>query len=48
MDDFSLLTRVLRTALPKLELRENEPMKNHCSFHIGGDAALIRLSPWPV
>jgi len=43
MEDFGLLTRELRAALPELELRENEPMKAHCSFKIGGDAAAMAL-----
>lgn len=43
MEDFGLLTRELRAALPKLELRENEPMRTHCSFKIGGDAAAMAL-----
>ena len=43
MDDFALLTRELGSFLPQLELRENEPMKNHCSFKIGGEAAAMAL-----
>lgn len=43
MDNFGLLTKELRTLLPQLELRENEPMKAHCSFRIGGPAAAMAL-----
>jgi len=43
MEDFSLLTKELRVLLPRLELRENEPMKAHCSFRIGGAAAALAL-----
>ena len=32
------LARELRNALPGLRLLEDEPMKNHCSFRIGGPA----------
>lgn len=31
----------LRDALPGLELLENEPMRDHCSFRIGGPARLM-------
>lgn len=43
MDDFALLTREIASYLPQLELRENEPMRNHCSFKIGGEAAVMAL-----
>lgn len=43
MDDFALLIHELRSRLPKLSLRENEPMKAHCSFKIGGEAAAMAL-----
>ena len=43
MSDFSLLADDIRQKLPALELRENEPMKKHCSFRIGGPAALYAL-----
>ena len=43
MSDFSLLADDIRQKLPALELRENEPMKKHCSFKIGGPAALYAL-----
>ncbi len=33
----------LRRALPGLEIRENEPMSEHCSFRIGGPARLMLL-----
>lgn len=35
------LTRELRRAFPALELRENEPMRAHSSFRIGGPADLF-------
>ena len=35
------LTKELRSALPGLELHENEPMAAHCSFRIGGPARLM-------
>ena len=41
MSDFSSLANDIKTRLPALELRENEPMKKHCSFKIGGPAALF-------
>ena len=34
----SILAKDLRSAFPALALRENEPMKAHCSFRIGGPA----------
>ena len=43
MDDFVLLIQELRARLPQLALFENEPMKAHCSFKIGGDAAAMAL-----
>ena len=43
MDNFGLLTQELRVRLPELTLRENEPMKAHCSFKIGGEAAAMAL-----
>ncbi|MFB0919653.1 MAG: FAD-binding protein, partial [Oscillospiraceae bacterium] len=43
MDDFALLTSELVDCMPELELRKNEPMKNHCSFRIGGEAAVMAL-----
>ena len=41
MSDLSLLTGKLRKALPKLEIKENEPMSAHCSFRIGGACAVF-------
>ena len=35
------LIKELRSALPGLELHENEPMAAHCSFRIGGPARLM-------
>ncbi len=43
MDDYSLLASELSASMPGLELRENEPMSNHCSFKIGGEAAAMAL-----
>ncbi len=43
METFSALTRELRSRCPGLELRENEPMDAHTSFHIGGPARLMAL-----
>lgn len=43
METFSLLTKELRARLPGLALRENEPMRQHCSFKIGGEAAVMAL-----
>ncbi len=43
MEDFALLIHELRAFMPKLSLRENEPMREHCSFKIGGAAAVMAL-----
>ena len=43
MDDFVLLTKELRARLPQLILLENEPMKAHCSFKIGGEVSAMAL-----
>lgn len=43
MFDYSALAHSLREALPGLELREFEPMKERCSFKIGGPARLMLL-----
>lgn len=43
MENLSLLTKELREYLPQLKLRENEPMSEHCSFKIGGNAAAMAL-----
>lgn len=43
MDRFSALAQQLRQALPRLELREEEPMRGHTSFRIGGPARLMAL-----
>ena len=37
------LAAALRAALPGLELRPEEPLRNHTSFHIGGPAELMAL-----
>lgn len=41
MTALNLLAKELRRALPKLRLLENEPMRRHCSFRIGGPAAIF-------
>ena len=41
--DFSSLINDIRSALPQLDLRENEPMREHCSFRVGGPAAAMAL-----
>ena len=43
MDDFGLLTLELRAQMPELLLRENESMAAHCTFKIGGEAAVMAL-----
>ncbi len=43
MDKFSLLAKELKSLLPELDLREQEPMRAHCSFQIGGEAAVMAL-----
>ena len=43
MDKFSLLAKEIKSLLPELDLREREPMSTHCSFQIGGEAALMAL-----
>ncbi len=40
---FDILYNEIRQALPALELRQDEPMSRHCSFRIGGPAALFAL-----
>ena len=43
MEHLSLLLNDIRAAMPALDLRENEPMAQHCSFRIGGPAAALAL-----
>lgn len=43
MEDFSLLIKEIKDALPGLELRENVKMSEHCSFKIGGEAPCMAL-----
>ncbi|NCB63793.1 MAG: UDP-N-acetylmuramate dehydrogenase [Clostridia bacterium] len=43
MELYSLLLKELRRSCPALELRENEPMSRHTTFHIGGPARLMAL-----
>lgn len=40
MNDTTLISE-LRAAFPALALREHEPLSRHCSFRIGGPAALL-------
>ncbi len=44
MTDHSALIRDIRSALPGVELLEQEPLSKHCSFRIGGPAAVL-LAP---
>ena len=41
MDRIQLLEQQLHNNCPELELRRNEPMARHTSFHIGGPCALM-------
>ena len=41
--DYSSLIRDIKAALPGIDLRQNEPMAEHCSFRIGGPAAAMAL-----
>lgn len=41
--ELSSLKSDIQAALPELELREREPLSRHCSFRIGGPAALLAL-----
>ncbi len=41
--DYTKLANDIRIALPGLDLREGEPMAEHCSFRIGGPAAAMVL-----
>lgn len=43
MADYPAIVSRLSAALPALEIRENEPMSEHCSFKIGGQARLMLL-----
>ena len=43
MDRLEMLALALRRELPGLEVRENEPMRNHTTFRIGGPARLMAL-----
>ena len=43
MERFDLLKEQLNRRCPSLELRVDEPMQRHTSFHIGGPAALMAL-----
>lgn len=41
MNDFDLMIREIKTRLPEMEIRENEPMRAHCSFRIGGNVSAM-------
>ena len=41
--DYTNLIRDIKASLPALELRQEEPMSGHCSFRIGGPAAVMAL-----
>ena len=43
MDRFSALATELKRTLPGLELREEEPMRGHTTFRVGGPARLMAL-----
>jgi UDP-N-acetylmuramate dehydrogenase len=43
MEHLQLAINEIRSRIPRLELRLEEPMKNHCSFRIGGPAAAMAL-----
>ena len=43
MNDFGLLIQEIKAGLPELKLSENEPMRAHCSFKIGGNASVMAL-----
>ncbi len=41
--DYTSLVKDIRKALPALDLRERESMAEHCSFRVGGPAAVMAL-----
>lgn len=43
MDNLEKLINEVHMSLPRLELRENEHMRDHCSFRIGGIARAMAL-----
>ena len=43
MGRFELLKEQLNTLCPQLDVRVDEPLERHTSFHIGGPAALMAL-----
>ena len=43
MDALKTAVRQIRKLMPGLELRENEPMREHCSFKIGGPVRAMAL-----
>ena len=47
MDRFDTLARALAREVPGLELREEEPMRDHTTFRIGGPARLMALPRAP-
>jgi len=43
MEQLEQLKQLLRCSCPELEVRQDEPMSRHTSFHIGGPAALMAI-----
>ena len=43
MPDYALIFKELKAALPELDVLENEPMRLHCSFKIGGPARIMLM-----
>ena len=41
--DYTNLLRDIQKALPELDVRQDEPMREHCSFRIGGPASVMAL-----
>ena len=43
MEQLEIAIAEIKEAMPGLELRENEPMSEHCSFRIGGPARVLAI-----
>ena len=43
MENLELAIEQIKTELPGMTLLENEPLKQHCSFRIGGPARAIAV-----
>ena len=43
MEELKVLQSKLKAQLPDLELREQEPMRLHTTFRVGGPASLMAL-----